>query len=94
MEAMVDRGIIGPDNYAQIPALAERGRARGKRFMSTLNGMIGDRGFVVGDAFTAADIDAFVYVSFAKWAEIEPEDGHTDLKRWYETISSRPSAAL
>tara|TARA_R110000868_G_scaffold10313_23_gene50792 strand:- start:473 stop:1102 length:630 start_codon:yes stop_codon:yes gene_type:complete len=94
MEAMVDRGIIGPDNYAQIPALAERGRVRGGRFMSTLNDMIGDGGYVVGDAFTAADIDAFVYVTFAKWAEIEPEDGHTALKRWYEAVSARPSAAV
>jgi glutathione S-transferase len=94
MEAMVDRGIIGPDNYPQIPALADRGRQRGARFMSTLNTMIGDHGFVVGDAFSAADIDAFVYVTFAKWAKIEPEDGHTALKRWYEAISARPSAAL
>ena len=94
MEAMVDRGIIGPDDYAQIPALADRGRTRGARFMTTLNGMIGDRSFVVGDVFTAADIDAFVYVTFAKWAKIEPEDGHTSLIRWYDAASARSSAAL
>lgn len=94
MEAMVDRGIIGPDNYAQIPALAERGRQRGTRFMETLNTMIGDTGFVAGDSFSAADIDAFVYVSFAKWAEIEPADSHTAVKSWFEAVSARPSAAL
>jgi len=94
MEAMVGRGIIGLDDYAQIPALAERGRTRGARFMTTLKDMIGDRSFVVGDAFTAADIDAFIYVTFAKWAEIELEDGHTSLKRWYEAIAGRPSAVL
>ena len=93
-EAMVGRGIIGPDDYAQIPALAERGRTRGTRFMATMNNMIGDRAYVVDDAFTAADIDAFIYVTFAKWAEIEPEEGHMSVKRWYDTISARPSAGL
>lgn len=94
MEAMADRGIIGPDNYAQIPALAERGRQRGARFMESLNTMIGDSGFVAGDGFTAADIDAFVYVSFAKWAEIEPDESHMNVKRWFKAIAARPSASL
>lgn len=94
MEAMVDRGIIGPDNYPQIPALAERGRRRGTRFMDSLNAMIGDNAFVAGSSFTAADIDAFVYVSFAKWAEIEPGDSHPNVKRWYDAVAARPSAAL
>lgn len=94
MEAMVDRGIIGPDNYAQIPELAERGRQRGTRFMETLNTMIGEGGFVAGDRFSAADIDAFVYVSFAKWAEIEPEPGHTNVTQWFDAMAARPSAAL
>ena len=94
MEAMVGRGIIGPDDYAQIPALAERGRTRGTRFMAALNDMIGDRAYVVGDAFTAADIDAFIYVTFAKWAEIDPEEGHMSVKRWYDAISARPSPGL
>lgn len=94
MEAMVDRGIIGPDNYAQIPELAERGRQRCARFMDSLNTMIGDHAFVAGDSFTAADIDAFVYVSFAKWAEIEPGENHANVNRWYEAVAARPSAAL
>lgn len=94
MEAMVDRGIIGPDNYAQIPELAERGRQRGTRFMETLNTMIGDSGFVAGDRFSAADIDAFVYVSFARWAEIEPAANHTNVTQWFDAMAARPSAAL
>jgi len=94
MEAMADRGIIGPDNYAQIPALADRGRQRGTRFMGSLNTTIGDNAFVAGDSFTAADIDAFVYVSFAKWAEIEPAESHTSVRRWFDTIAARPSASL
>jgi glutathione S-transferase len=94
MDAMADRGIVGPDNYVQIPELAERGRARGARFLDRLEAMIGDQEFIAGDIFTAADIDAFIYVTFAKWAEIEPGPSHTNIRRWYDAAAARPSAAL
>jgi len=92
LEAMVDRATVGPDNYTQIPDLAERGRARCARFMDRLNDMIGDKPFVTGTDFTAADIDAFIFVNFAKWAEIEPSDRHTGLQRWHADVAARPSA--
>jgi glutathione S-transferase len=94
MEQMVDRGIVGPDNYAQIPALAERGRTRAAKFLDRLDGMIGKQPFVCGDIFTAADIDAFIYVTFAKWADINPTAGHRNVKRWYAEVESRPSASV
>ena len=94
LPAMVDRGIVGPDNYPQIPALAERGRQRAGRFLPRLEAMIGERGYVVGDAFTAADIDAFIFVTFAGMGGIEPDASLTSLRRWYESVSARPSAAL
>ena len=94
MPQMADRGVVGPDNYAQIPALAERGKARAAKFMGTLDAMIGANPFVCGTAFSAADIDAFIYVTFAKWAEVEPGSAHGDLKRWYEAVGKRKSAAV
>ena len=93
MDQMVDRGVVGPDNYVQIPALAERGRTRAAKFMDKLDAMIGRQPFVCGDIFTAADIDAFIYVTFAKWAEIEPRGAHGNVKRWYAAVSGRKSAA-
>lgn len=94
MEAMVDRATVGPDNYSQIPDLAERGRIRCARFMDRLNDMIGDKPFVTGGDFTAADIDAFIFVNFARWAEIEPADRHTGLQRWHADVAARPSAQV
>ena len=94
LDAMVDRGIVGPDNYPQIPALADRGRLRATRFLDRLDGMIGERDFVVGSAFSAADIDAYIYVTFAGRAGIEPADGRTNLRRWYAAVAARPSASL
>lgn len=94
LDVMVDRGIVGPDNYVQIPALAERGRHRANRFLDRLDGMIGEREFVVGDAMSAADIDAHIFVTFAGRAGIEPTDDHLNLKRWFAAIAARPSAQL
>ena len=94
LEVMVDRGIVGPDNYPQIPALADRGRLRATRFLDRLDGMIGSRDFVVGDTFSAADIDAYIYVTFAGRAGIEPGESHPNLKRWYADVAARPSAQI
>lgn len=92
LDAMVNRATVGPDDYAQIPDLAERGRVRCARFMDRLNDMIGDKPFVTGTDFTAADIDAFIFVNFAKWAEIEPDDRHVNIRRWHADVAARPSA--
>jgi glutathione S-transferase len=49
--------------------------------------------FVAGERYSAADITALVTVDFAKALQLSMPDGHAALKRWYETVSSRPSAA-
>jgi len=48
--------------------------------------------FVAGDRYSAADITALVTVDFAKALELSVPADHTALKRWYEAVSSRPSA--
>lgn len=91
---MKDRALTGPDNYAQIPELAERGRKRLARFLEVLNARLAGREFVAIDRFSLADITAFVTVDFARWVKIVPQDDQTDLKRWHEAMSARPSAKL
>ena len=89
---MVDRATTGPVNYAQIPQLAERGRARLAHFMDTLNKQLEGRDFVAIDQFSVADINAMVVVDFAKWVKVVPGDEHKNIKRWYAVVSARPSA--
>jgi glutathione S-transferase len=91
---MKDRALTGPINYAQIPELAERGRQRTRHFLELLEFMIGPKPFLCGDSFSVADIDALVTVDFAKWLKIGMPEGATHLRRWYESVSSRPSARL
>ncbi|MCB9948324.1 MAG: glutathione S-transferase [Rhodospirillaceae bacterium] len=87
-----DRALTGPDNYAQIPALGERGRIRTQRFLARLDGMLGDSPYIAGDRFSAADIMAMVLVDFAGWLKLGLPDDAARARRWYETVKARPSA--
>jgi glutathione S-transferase len=94
VSGMKGRALTGPHSYEQIPELGERGKVRTGRFMPVLDGIIGDKPFVAGDAYSVADIDALVFVDFAKWVKVEIPEDCRNIKRWYESVSSRSSAKL
>src|ERR1700704_4251326 len=86
------RAIAGPHDYEQIPALVERSVLRVKDFFADLNERLREVPFVAGERYSAADITALVTVDFAKALELSVPADHAALKRWYLTVSSRPSA--
>jgi len=75
------RALPGPDDYEQIPALAERGRARIARFFEMLDGHLAGRQFVASDRYTIADIMALVTVNFATRINLAVPEGCSDLRR-------------
>jgi glutathione S-transferase len=85
--------LPGPDEYQQIPALAERGRARVARFFERLDERLGRSEFVAGPGYTIADITALIAVDFAGWAKLTPPESLAHLHRWHGTVAARPSAA-
>ena len=87
-----DRALPGPDNYPQIPPLAERARARVARFFERLDARLADSAFIAGPRYTIADITALVSTDFGGWAKVRPAAGLTHLKRWHDAVSARPSA--
>lgn len=92
--AFENRAIPGPDNYAQLPQLAERGLARTQRFFDLLEERLSESPYLAGEDFTLADISAFVFVEFARVIKQRiPEDNVASLA-WYKAIKSRPSAQL
>lgn len=91
---MRNRALTGPENYAQIPELAERGRTRAARFLPVLDAALDGRDMLVGDTVTAADIDAFVFVEFSQWIKLEVSPALTNVARWRAAMAARPSAAL
>ena len=92
--AMANRALPGPVDYAQIPALAERGRARVQRFFEVLNEHLAQREFVATDRFSVADITAVVAVDFARVVKVKPGDEHPHLQRWRAAMGQRASMAL
>jgi glutathione S-transferase len=92
--AMANRALPGPVNYAQIPELAERGRARAQNFFATLNEQLAAHEFIAGSTFSIADITAVVAVDFARVVKVKPGDEHPHLRRWRECMALRPAMAL
>ena len=92
--SMANRALPGPVDYAQIPALAERGRARTQQFFATLEAHLADRDFIATDRFGLADITAVVAVDFARVVRIKPGDEHPNLLRWRAAMALRASMSL
>jgi len=92
-KGMVDRALPGPESYAQIPELAERGRRRLLHFFYRLNDQLAGNTFLAGDNYSVADISAMVLIDFAGWIKIAIPDDAIHVARWYAEVSKRPSAA-
>lgn len=90
-KGMVGRALVGPHDYAQIPALVERGRQRTRDFFADLNTRLGASAFVAGDVLTVADITAWVTVHFASWVKEFPAENHIALNDWYKKLTARPA---
>lgn len=87
-----DRALTGPDNFEQIPALAERGEKRTLVFLDRLNAHFAENEYVTGEAFTLADITAYVASSFARMLKLDIGDGRPNLLRWFDSIAARPAS--
>jgi glutathione S-transferase len=92
--AMANRALPGPVDYAQIPALAERGRARVQQFFVDMDAHLAGRDFVATDRFSIADVSAVVAVDFARIVKIKPGEMHPNLQRWRAGMAQRPSMGL
>jgi len=91
-KGMVNRAIAGPNDYAQIPELTERGLLRIDHFFDLLESRLADSEFIAGDAISVADITALVAVDFAGWLKKTLPEGHANARRWHAMMSARPSA--
>ena len=93
VEFFANRAVTGPADFEQIPALADRGRARIDLFYQMLNERLGESEFIAGDTISIADLAALVACDFAKVAKKRIGDDTPHLKRWYDMMCERPSAS-
>lgn len=92
--AMKDRALPGPVNYAQIPELAERGKARLLHFLDKLDAHLAGREYLAASGFSIADITCGVAVDFSRVLRIDPGEGRPNVAAWRERLAARPSWSL
>jgi glutathione S-transferase len=79
----------------RIPQVAEYGevcRKSAESRLRWLDGELADRPFVAGQRYTIADITALVGIDFGRVTQIRIQPEQKNLQRWYDAVSTRPSA--
>ncbi|NGN39537.1 glutathione S-transferase [Mesorhizobium sp. CGMCC 1.15528] len=76
----------------QVPEWGEANKPKALEFLNILDGELADREFAAGDEFSIADITGMIAVDFMKPARIAVPEELTNIIRWYQAISARPSA--
>ncbi|RUU74372.1 glutathione S-transferase [Mesorhizobium sp. M7A.F.Ca.MR.362.00.0.0] len=80
----------------EIPQVSEWGEANKPKavaFLRLLDGELGSREFIAGDSYSIADITGLIAVDFMKPARIKVPDDCSNVLRWHQAVSSRPSAS-
>jgi glutathione S-transferase len=76
----------------QVPAFGEVCRKAARARLAWLDGDLGGRPFIAGERYTIADITALCAIDFGRVVDIRIAPEQKNLLRWYESVSSRPSA--
>lgn len=76
----------------QVQAWADANKPRVMDFLALLDRELSARRHIAGDRYTVADITGMIAVDFMKPARLAVPENLTNLKRWHEEVSSRPSA--
>jgi len=76
----------------QVAAWGEANKPRALEILGFMDRELASRPFIAGDAYSVADITALVAVDFMKPARIQRPPELKSLERWYQEVSSRPSA--
>ncbi|MCC5794243.1 MAG: glutathione S-transferase family protein [Chromatiales bacterium] len=89
-----DHALPGPLPVAQLPPLVARGQQRAAWFFERIATRLQHHQYLAGDSFSFADLTLLACVDFAAWVQIQPQQAHPPIARWYAEVASRPSARL
>lgn len=76
----------------QVPEYGEICKNAAIKRLEWLDTELANRQFIAGDRYTIADITALVGIDFGKPSNIRIQPEHKNLARWYQAVSTRPSA--
>ncbi len=77
----------------QVPDWGEANKPRVFEFLQLLDGELKNRPYIAGNDFTVADITALTAVDFMKVPKLPLPEEFTNVRRWHQQVSARPSAA-
>ncbi len=83
---------MAPFEVPQVPAWGEANKPKAHEMLQMLDEQLGDHHYVAGDAYSVADITAFVAMDFMKPARVPRPEGLANVERWYTEVAARPSA--
>jgi glutathione S-transferase len=76
----------------QCPEYAAIRREDALERLPWLDAELANRHFIAGDKFSIADITAMVALDFGRLSNIRIQPDQTNLTRWHQEVSARPSA--
>ncbi len=76
----------------QVPEYGEVCRAHATKRLEWIDSELAKREFIAGPRYTIADITLLIGIDFGRVVKIGIRPEQKNLARWYEAVSSRPSA--
>ncbi len=84
---------MAPGRFKQNPQAKEAGEAGVRNFYDRLDRELATHRYMADDAYSVADITALCLIDFATaLVELKPDERLSNLWRWHDAVSSRPSA--
>ena len=80
------------DRMTPVKEFGEVSGQNAGKFLKLLERRLADSRFIAGDEFSIADITALCSIDFGRVVNVRMSEDQTNLKRWYDEVSSRPSA--
>lgn len=76
----------------QIPEVADQNRARLATNFKIFDACLADSTFMAGEAYSVVDAIALATIDFGAFVGVPFDEGLSNLKRWHDEVSARPSA--
>ncbi len=76
----------------QVPAYGAVLKENSFKRLAWIDSELAGRAFVAGERFTIADITLLIAIDFGRVSQIGIQPDQKHLSRWYDEVSSRPSA--
>lgn len=80
------------DRMTPVPEFGEVSGKNAAKYLKLLDRRLGESEFIAGPNFSIADITALCAIDFARVVKVRIGEDQVNLQRWYDAVSSRPSA--